>query len=571
MPRRLVFLLPLLTAACATVTPAPAPEPQTPEAKVIQREPAAEDLRGASFYYLIIGELAGQRGQLTDAGRMYLESARLSRDPRVAERATRIALFARDQKTAGHALALWSELEPEHAERWQADMLLSIRAGRDADAARLIDQHFPAQGETRETAWRQIVSLLAQEGPGAMPAMHALTQRHANEGEAWFALARLALQFKQFDTAESALNKVLRLEPRRKDAWILLAGTYFSTGRIDAGLNQVKAMVEQFPKDQDLRLNYARALIEARRYDEARPLFAELLRKNPEDMDLRYTVALLALDGKDLGTAERELRALLKVPERADAAAYYLGRLEEQRGNERAARDWYERVHEGELRLDAMIRLATLSARHGRMDEARAQLAKARADIEVPEERVRLFLAEAGLLKDADSPEAALKLLDEALIAHPGDPDLLYTRALLADQLDRFPEAEADLRAILAQDPNHPEALNALGFTLAQRNIRLDEALELIDKALKLSPENPAILDSMGWVLFRQGKFGEAEPFLRKAYAREPDGEIAAHLAEVLNALGRRDEAFKLLDDALAREPGRGELLETQKRLRQQP
>ena len=568
MHKRLVFLLPLLTAACASVTPAPAPE--APEAKIIQREPTGEQVRGASIYYLMLGELAGRQGKLADAGRLYLESAKLSRDPRVAERATRIALFARDGKTAEQAMALWTELEPEHAERWQADILLKLRAGHDTQAAELIDQHMPKDAPRTET-YRQIVSILAQEGPASLPVMHALAQRHAEDDEAWFALAQLALQFKQFDTAESALNKVLRLQPKRKDAWILLAGTYFSAGRIDDGLNQVKATIERFPKDQDLRLNYARALIEARRYDEARPLFAELLRKNPKDTELRYTVALLALDGKDLTTAERELRALLKTPERADAAAYYLGRLEEQRDNEEAAREWYARVKNSELRVDALIRLAALSVKHGRVDEARGHLIQARSEIDTPEERVRLFLAEAELLKKAGQPENAIKLLDDALIAHPGDPDLLYTRALLADMLDRFPETEANLRAILAQDPNHPEALNALGFTLAQRNIRLDEAYELIDKALKLSPQNPAILDSMGWVLFRQGKFSDAEPFLRKAYSREPDGEIAAHLAEVLNALGRRDEALKLLDDALVREPGRAELLEVQQRLRQQP
>lgn len=565
--RHLVFLLPLLTAACATVAPAPAPAPQKTEAAVIQREPSSEDLRGASFYYLMLGELAGRRGQLVDAGQLYLEAARISRDPRAAERAARIALFARDAKTAEQAVALWTELEPASEERWQAEALLHLRAGRDAQAAELIDQHLPA-GEERKNAYPQLIALLVQEGPNSVPVMQALAQRHPEESEAWFSLARLALHFKQFETSRVALNKVLRLEPRRKEAWTLLAGTWFSAGDIDAGLAQVKETIQRFPDDQELRLNYARALIEARRFEEARPLFDELLSKNPKDADLRYTVALLALDTRDHRTAERELRALLKTPERADAAAYYLGRLEEQRGNGKAAREWYGRVQAGEMRTDALIRLATLSAAEGRVDEARARLAAARAELDTPEERVRLFLAEADLLKKAGQPEAALKLLDGALIAHPGEPDLLYTRALLADRLDRFPEAEANLRAILAQDPEHPEALNALGFTLAERNIRLDEAYALIDKALKLSPDNPAFLDSMGWVLFRQGKAAEAEPFLRKAYAREPDGEIAAHLAEVLHALGRRDEALRLLDEALVREPGRPEVIEVQRRLR---
>ncbi|MFZ5467002.1 MAG: tetratricopeptide repeat protein [Pseudomonadota bacterium] len=567
MTRRLVFLLPLLTAACASVTPAPEPRANG-EVAVVQRAATAEDVRGESLYFLMLGELAGRRGRVADAGRLYLESAKLSRDPRVAERATRIALFARDSVTAEQALELWTTLEPAHPERWEAEALVHIRAKRDDQALDVIDRHL-SEGADRVEAYRRIASILTVEGLPGLTLMHGVAQRHAEDAEGWIALAQLAMHFKQFDTAQAALRKVIRLQPERKDAYLLLAGTHFSAGQIDEGLSEVHAAVERFPEDQSLRLNYARALIEARRYDEARPLFQELLRKNPDDADLRFTVALLALDANDLGTAERELRALHKVPERADVAAYYLGRLFEQRGDEKAARDWYGRARQGEVRLDALIRIATIDARQGRLDQARAHLAKARAETDATEEQVRLFLAETDLVKQSGQPAAALDVLDEALRLHPGEPDLLYTRALLADQLDRFEEAEANLRAILAQDPDHPEALNALGYTLAQRNIRLDEAFELVDKALKLSPDNPAILDSMGWVLFRQGKPAEAEGFLRRAYAREPDGEIAAHLAEVVAALGRRDEALQLIGEALARDPDRRELLDLQQRLQQ--
>ncbi|MEW5972364.1 MAG: tetratricopeptide repeat protein [Pseudomonadota bacterium] len=567
MTRRLVFLLPLLTAACASVTPAPEPRANG-EVAVVQRAATAEDVRGESLYFLMLGELAGRRGRVADAGRLYLESAKLSRDPRVAERATRIALFARDSVTAEQALALWTTLEPTHPERWEAEALVHIRAKRDDQALDVIDRHL-SEGADRVEAYRRIASILTVEGLPGLTLMHGVAQRHAEDAEGWIALAQLAMHFKQFDTAQAALRKVIRLQPERKDAYLLLAGTHFSAGQTDEGLSEVHAAVERFPEDQSLRLNYARALIEARRYDEARPLFQELLRKNPDDADLRFTVALLALDANDPGTAERELRALHKVPERADVAAYYLGRLFEQRGDEKAARDWYGRARQGEVRLDALIRIATMDARQGRLDQARAHLAKARAQTDATEEQVRLFLAEADLVKQSGQPAAALGVLDEALRIHPGEPDLLYTRALLADQLDRFEEAEANLRAILAQDPDHAEALNALGYTLAQRNIRLDEAFELVDKALKLSPDNPAILDSMGWVLFRQGKPAEAEGFLRRAYAREPDGEIAAHLAEVVAALGRRDEALQLIGEALARDPDRRELLDLQQRLQQ--
>lgn len=568
MHKRLaVFLLPLLTAACATVTPTP--EPRENDALAVMHHTAtADDVRGESLYFVLLGELAGRRGRVADAARFYLEAAKLSRDPRVAERATRIALFARDNVTTEQALSLWTQLEPVHPERWEVEALMHIRAKRDNQALEVFDRRL-SEGTDQGEAYRRIVSILTAEGQSGLTLMHSVAQRHAEDAEGWIALAQLAMHFKQFDTAQAALRKVIRLQPERKEAYLMLAGTHFSLGQIDEGLSEVRAAVEHFPDDQSLRLNYARALIEARRYDEARPLIQGLLRKNPDDADLRFTVALLALETNDLGTAERELRTLHKIPERADAAAYYLGRLYERRGDEKAARDWYGRVRQGEARLDAIIRSATLDARQGRLDQARADLVKARAKTHTTEEQVRLFLAEADLVKQSGQLAAALDLLDEALRIHPGEPDLLYTRAMLADRLDRFEEAEANLRAILAQDHDHPEALNALGYTLAQRNIRLDEAFELIDKALKLSPNNPAFLDSMGWVLFRQGKPAEAEGFLRRAYAREPDGEIAAHLVEVLMSLDRHEEARKLLAEALAREPGRRELLDLQQRLRQ--
>lgn len=567
MTRRFVYLLPLLTAACASVTSVPELRVND-ELAAMPHVATVEDVRGQALYYLMLGELAGRQGRIADAGRLYLESAQISRDPRVAERATRIALAARDNATAERALALWSTLEPSHPDRWEAEALAHLRAKRDGDALAVFDQHL-ATADDRAAAYRRIASILTVEGSASLPLMHSLAQRHAEDAEGWFALAQLAMHFKQYDSAQAALRKVIRLQPKRKEAYLMLAGSHFAVGQIDEGLREVRAASERFPNDQTLRLNYARALIEARRFDEARPLFQELLRKNPGDADLRFTVALLALDANDLTTAERELRALHKIKDRADTAAYYLGRLLEQRGDERGAREWFARVRSGELRLDAAIRLAGLDARRNRLEEARAQLAKARTTTDVPEEQVRLFLAEADLLKRADQLEAALGVLDQALRAYPGDPDLLYTRALLADQLDRFEEAEANLRAILAQDPDHAEALNALGYTLADRNLRLDEAFTLIDKALKLNPDNPAILDSMGWVLFRQGKLAEAEGYLRQAYARSSDGEIAAHLAEVLAAQGRRDEALQLIQKGLSREPHRRELLNLQHRLQQ--
>jgi len=212
--------------------------------------------------------------------------------------------------------------------------------------------------------------------------------------------------------------------------------------------------------------------------------------------------------------------------------------------------------------------MAQIDMSAGRTQAARDRLAQARALSPTDEERVRFYLIESQLLRQSERIQEAYNLIQQALNEVPGEPDLLYTRALLGEQLGLFEQSEADLRAILAQDPNNPEALNALGFTLAERNVKLDEAYALISLSLKLDPKNAATMDSMGWILYRQGKLTEAESYLRQAFALHQDAEIAGHLVEVLAAQQRRDEARKLLDEALKRDPQDKYLLKLDARLR---
>jgi tetratricopeptide (TPR) repeat protein len=537
---------------------------------------SASDQRAQAFYLLMQAELAGQRGKVAEAGKLYLRAAELSRDPQTAERAVKIALLAHDTTTSNQALALWVKLEPQNSARWPMEVLAAVRQQNDALALKIITQNLPPQTPARKEGYQQLLTLLIHEGSSILPLLHQVAQTHTQDAEAWFALAQAAINFKEWDTARAALRKTIHLEPTRKDAYLLLADSYFSQKDTAAGVDVLRDMVQQFPKDQRLRMTYARALHEAGRTQEARDLLSNMLQKSPNDQDLRYAVALMALESGDFSTAERELKILHRNKERATTAAYYLGRLSEQRGQIDAALRWYRQTlggakngtHNGEFATEALLRMAHIEMSAGRTQEAQNHLAQARSLSPTDEERVRFYLIETQLLRQSERVQDAYNIIQQALNEVPGEPDLLYSRALLGEQLGLFEQSEADLRAILAQDPKNPEALNALGFTLAERNTKLDEAYTLISTSLQLDPKSAATMDSMGWVLFRQGKLIEAENYLRQAFALNQDAEIAGHLAEVLVAQQRRDEARKLLDDALKRDPQDKYLLKLDARLR---
>ncbi|MGD9889236.1 MAG: tetratricopeptide repeat protein [Halothiobacillaceae bacterium] len=524
--------------------------------------------RAQVFYLLMQAELAGQKGNVAEAGRLYLHAAKQGRDPRIAERATKIALLARDIETSNQALALWVELEPQNNTRWPMEVIAAVRQQNDALALKLITQNLPAKADERKESYQQLLTMLIHEGQGILPLFHQLAQTQATEAEAWFTLAQAALNFKDYDTARAALRKTIHLDPTRKEAYLLLADSYFSQKDMTAGVDVLRDMVQQFPDDQRLRLTYARALHEAGRTQEARDLLSKMLQKNPKDQDLRYAVALMALESGDYTSAERELKTLYRQKDRAANAAYYLGRLDEQRGQMDAAIRWYEQTQNSEFANEALLRMAQIDIQAGRLPQAQRRLAQARALSTTDEERVRFYLLEVQILRQAERLQEAYALTNQALLEVQGEPDLLYSRALIAEQLGLFAESEADLRAILAQDPQNPEALNALGFTLAERNIKLDEAYALISQSLKLDPKSAATMDSMGWVYYRLGKLSEAEQYLRQAFALNQDAEIVGHLAEVLMAQQRTSEARQLLDEALKRDPQDKYLLKLDARLR---
>ncbi len=549
----------MLLAGCAGLRPAaeapsaasapPVPAPAAAKGPELPREELSPPL----LFDLLLGEVAGQRRQLGVSVQHYLRAARNSRDPRVAERALRIALYGKNKEAALAAARRWAELAPERAEAQQSLALLAMAAGQREEALEALDRMVDLLGSD-ERAFQTVASMLARERDrkAALALMAALVARHPDSPMAHLAHARLALVAGDAALALDEAGQALALKPGWNQAVIQHALAQLRLGRGDEASRELAAAVEANPRDPVLRKAYARVLLEQKDLPASRSQFEALLELEPENADALYSLGLFALEQKELRTGERYFRKLLELGQHVQEARYYLGRIEESRGKADQAMAWYRQVERGEYLLDARLREAQLLAGSGRLAEARAMLQRLRQNH--PRFAGRLYLLEGRLLTEAGRLDEAMALYTGALEANPDNVEVRYARSLLAERLDDLALAEQDLRTILEKEPDNARALNALGYTLADRTDRLDEALALIEKAYALAPDEPAIVDSLGWVHYRLGHLEEAEKWLRKAWALSRDPEIGAHLGEVLWVQGRKDEARAIWKEAEARQ-----------------
>ena len=319
------------------------------------------------------------------------------------------------------------------------------------------------------------------------------------------------------------------------------------------------------PEDKRLRLTYARLLVEQDRLDDAKGEFSKLVQENPNDDDLRFSLALVCLEAEAWEEAIVYLEELVERRSHVDAAHYNLGRAYEELKDNDSALQEYNLVGPSNDYLPAQQRQAELLFAQQRDEEASARLTQAR-DAQ-PDYAIQLYLIEAEGLSNRRQFEPAWKVINQGLEQYPNDLNLLYTRAMLAEKRDDLAQLETDLRYIIQREPEHAMALNALGYTLADRTTRYEEARDLIAKAHQLNPDDPAILDSLGWVNYRLGDLDEAESLLRQALEKFPDHEVAAHLGEVLWAQGKQREARSVWRDALRATPDSPILRDTLLRL----
>ncbi|HEY5637596.1 MAG TPA: tetratricopeptide repeat protein [Burkholderiales bacterium] len=543
---------------------APAAVPTTASAPALP----AQDLTGSMLYEFLLGEIAGQRGEPELAAQTYLALARRTRDPRVARRAMELAGAARMQALALEAAMLWHDIEPSSSRALQTVTALLIGARRLDDAEPYLAKLIAARETSPPNAFLQIGRLLGRHPDHAavLRVVRRLADGYPDLPEARFAVAQAAYAAAERQEALEALRKAAQMRPDW-EAVALFEAQILQRTSPDEAIARLGAFLERNPQSREARLGYARLLVVARRYPQARAQFERLLAAYPGNAEVIHAVGLLAFQLKDYPLAEANLKRLLTLEIRdRDSVRFTLGQVAEEQKDWSRAIQWYEEIVAGDQFLPARLRIANAMFRQGRLGEAREYIRAIK--VNENQDRVQLVVAEAQLLREANRHDDAFDLLGQALVREPDQPELLYDIALTAEKLERFDVLESHLRKLIQKRPEHAHAYNALGYSLADRNVRLDEARKLIEKALELSPEDAFIIDSMGWVLYRQGDMKGAIEQLQRAYRARPDAEIGAHLGEVLWVSGAREEANRIWDESLKGHPDNDTLRKTVERLR---
>ena len=525
------------------------------------------DLNEPMLYEYLLGEIALQRGDNGLAAQTFLDLAKRTRDPRVARRAVEIANQARMPALALEAARMWHELEPTSSQALQVVAALLVAAKRVDQALPFLEKLLATEGVNLESGFMQLNRLLAANPDKAANArvVRQLAAKHPQLPQAHFAVAQANAAAGDEAAAVAAVRRAAALRPDWELAALLEAQIVQKRSPAEAA-KVLGDFVNKNPDSREARLNYARALVLDKRLPEARKQLEALLAANPGNTEVVYAVGLLAFQLKDYEVAEQSMKRLLTMNYRdANGVRYLLGQIAEEQKQWPQAVQWYERITEGDQLIPARMRAAGAIAKQGRLDEARGFLRRAAA--ENPDEAAQLTVAEAQLLREANRNQDAFQLLGEALKKEPDQPELLYDYALTAEKLERYDVLEANLRKLIEVRPDHAHAYNALGYSFAERNMRLSEARKLIERALEISPDDYFIIDSLGWVLYREGDLKGAAEQLRRAYNGRPDAEIGAHLGEVLWVMGERDEARRIWQESLKSSPDNETLRKTIKRL----
>ena len=519
-----------------------------------ESNPPADDSERA-LEPLLAGEFALQAGKLDEAAKSYLDAARSANDATLAERATRIALLAKDDKRAAEALTLWRKLGGDALAQSAAEATLALRRGDERKARRQLNALLAAD---QDSGWQQAVGVLGIGARDPEQAARVLGQMLDDDAiparlPAWLAFGGLAQKLDQDALAERIVDEVVRRFPGEPRVALLRASQLREAGRHDEARKVLAALDPAMLQVPELRLAVAAE------YDELgdHAAAAATLARGPQDeQTYALRASLLARDENktDLTSLYEELRRDASRPD--PQRRLLLGQIAEFLDRFEEALDWYRGVPGGEQRWPARLRTANVLHELKRDTEAYQTLHDLQADAAAPEDARRDgYILEAELRNKDKNDAGELDAYARGLAAFPDDPDILYARALGWERRDNIARAEADFRKILVTDPDSTAALNALGYTLADRTTRYQEALELIDRARAAEPDNAAIIDSYGWVLYRLGRKEEALAELRRAFSLQKDPEIAAHVGEVLWDLGKKDEARKYLEEARKLDP----------------
>jgi tetratricopeptide (TPR) repeat protein len=522
-------------------------------------------------FQVLAAEVALQRSQPAPAYQTYLTLARDTHDPRMAQRATEIALAAQSPSDALAAAQLWQQYAPNSERAAQLDASLLVLSGKPDEASPLLARELskiPADNRSNAILSLQ---LLLSHGPNRVGGLHVLQDLLKNDldrPEAQLAIARQQLAADDQPGARASLERALKLKPDYLAAALTLS--QMGQDERDEGIASFEKYVQQNPKSHDARLALAQLYLANDRLADAQKQFEIMRASNSHDLMPLMALGLIKIQQKQYDAAQAYLKQYAQAAEKtpgADAgqAYIYLAQLSLEQKSDAAASQWLDKVAPtSQQYIAAQITRAQLFEKQGKPDDARKLLAGLQSTD--PRDQALIARTDAAILFDAKRyPEAEARLA-QATQDFPDDPDLVYDYAMAAEKTSHFDVMETELRRLIRAQPNNPQAYNALGYSLADRNQRLQEADKLIEQASALAPDDAFIMDSLGWVKYRLGDTSDAAKLLRRAYELQPNAEIGAHLGEVLWKTGAQEQARAAWRDARKLEPDNDTLVKTLKR-----
>lgn len=525
-----------------------------------------------TMYQVLLGEIALQRGQYGLAARALTDATRETRNAGLARRATEVALFAKEYAVGMEAARYWNELEPSSLRARQLLASLLVSSGKFDEAKPKLAELLAQAEDNRPEVFLQLARLLGghKEKEEAFQLVRDLATPYGDLPEAQFAVAQSGYaaglgSLRMAEVSMAAVERALALKPDWEPAIQLKGQILGKTSPKDA-IVFLESQLEAKPKHRPLRAILAQLLVEQKRYREARAHLNTLAESGASTQELRIAAARLSVQLGEHDEAERLLElALREDPADPDQLRMLLGQLAEERKQWPVAIERYRSITRGDHVFEAKLKLATVLARAGRAQESSEVLGGMKPEGE--SQNVQLAQTKAQILREDEKHREAYALLGEALASHPESAELMYDLSMAAERVGELAVMEKHLRRLMEIKPNNAHAYNALGYTLVDRTARIEEGKKLIQRALELAPDDPFILDSMGWALFRGGEFDRSIAYLKRAYQERPDAEIAAHLGEVLWVKGDREEAKRVWETQLKTNPGNSLLLETMRRL----
>lgn len=527
-------------------------------------------LDGDSLFNLLAAEFAGNSGNVEASLMYYREAAKTIEDSRIAARTAYIALYGENYDETLAALDRWRELEPDSIDLPRMYAVTYLKLEQPEKAVPYIEEILSSSHESPVDEAMAVKTLLAKEATSkdAYVVLSKLNERQDKNKHLLVLQSRYAAQLQNYDEALALLDEVLAIDPSLHEVLVIKSRILSAQGKHEQATVLIKQVLEKYSENNALRLQYARMLVEQRSLEEATEQYFILHEKLPDDADITLSLALLYIETKKLDKATEALEYLIETDKKVSIANYYLARIAQNQGDEKQAIAYYLRVKSGDYFFDSQLRIGVLLAALGKPDEGLAKL-EALAEEQVTWElRVKAYLAQGEILRNQNRFKEGVEMFSRALQQNREDTTLLYARGLMAEKVDRLDMAEADLLKVISKEPENADALNALGYTLADRTARYQEALDYIKRAAELVPDDPAILDSLGWVSYRLGKMDEARKWLSRAFEKLEDAEIAAHYGEVLWQLNQKEKAREVWNKGKAQNAENPVLIETLERIK---